>query len=486
MWSQQQHQQNDDQAAIETHLITKHIPSTQDAAALMGSQDVRYGHRYTPMILVPSRFPCSFYLTIPEGFYAMIESHGRFVGIWEAGLHFARPWERVAYLVTKQYIVYDTPVKECPTMDNVMVEIDVSVVFHVKDSEEAVNAFVYHLGPERLQRMLKAYQEEAVRKMARQKLYSNIYDLMDTKEFEMRPEAKEKLQQLQQELASVPAAELPGAPPRLAPLPSADEMKQDADALEVAEQLENVKRDMNQQLGEYGIEVYSVTITNVRLPPKIAKVMEEATTWDSRNKLDKEAQKFNVRVIEDNEAREQAEQRLEEIKADAVAQNKQDVAKELQLVDIYIAETNAIKADIDEATRNRIIDVQAESELKVTKLDKAKDIELARIAGEATADVQRVQSEMQAFIDNSVAEAALVVSQNKAQELKVLADAEAYAARRLKSRREFEARMKQLDALMELANNKQLVLTGTNKDSMVAQLVGANRSAITLGLNAGN
>lgn len=52
--------------------------------------------------------------------------------VWPAGFHMGMPWRlKVSYLVTKQNVVFDMPVKGCTTRDNVTVEIDVAIVFRI-------------------------------------------------------------------------------------------------------------------------------------------------------------------------------------------------------------------------------------------------------------------------------------------------------------------------------------------------------------------
>ena len=138
------------------------------------------GKRMVPVAFAPTRLPCSFHLIIPKGFVGLVNRHGRYVGVWKAGFHVAAPWVSISHLIPHQYTVYDTPVKECPTQDNVMVTIDVALIFRVMvEDEKALYNFAYRLGPDKLDKMLKAFQEEAMRGMVRKRKYNEVYDLMD-------------------------------------------------------------------------------------------------------------------------------------------------------------------------------------------------------------------------------------------------------------------------------------------------------------------
>lgn len=458
-----------------TRLVTKNIPSCADAAMLMGANDRVGNEKRTPMVLVPNRNSCKLWVVIPEGFHALMTSHGRFIGIWKPGFHMARPWERVSHLVTMQYVVFDSPVKECPTMDNVMVEIDVSVVFHVKDTELDVENFVYKLGPERLDAMLKAYQEEAVRDMARHKKYSNIYDLMDTDEL-MLPQGNDMGAEAGELQAEGTNMDDEGV--EMAKLGEVV----DSHNFELSKQLENTKRQMNDRLGIYGIFIKDVTITNVILPPTFRVQMEEATTFESRNIKLAAEQEYNILCIEDKERRNQAKQRLGEEKAEAVSKNKQRMAEENKVTDLFKAGTSALVADIEEKMDADVREIKVNSELRVAQLTKAKDLELSSIAAEAEAEVATIKSEMTSYVLTHEAEAQVRIAECNASALALIAKAEDIAATKLKAKRDFEAKMAQLRILKNLASNGQVSLSTTNTDSVIAQMVAAKDASISLGL----
>lgn len=72
-------------------------------------------------------------------------------------------------VVTKQYIVFETPVKDCKTADDVTVGIDMCLILRIMGDESKgedpglVRRFVYELGPNGLEIQLRAAQDEAVR-----------------------------------------------------------------------------------------------------------------------------------------------------------------------------------------------------------------------------------------------------------------------------------------------------------------------------------
>ena len=172
-----------------TRLCTKEIGSCMDAPRVLGLREIKMSQssnervQFVPVVFTPIRPPCSINIIIPKGFVGLVNTNGRYTGQWGAGHHFAAPWVTISHLIPTQYIVYDTPVKECPTQDNVMVTIDVTLVLKINTEEEkSCYNFAYKLGPRGLDEMLKAFQEESIRGMARKRKYNQIYDLMDTEQ----------------------------------------------------------------------------------------------------------------------------------------------------------------------------------------------------------------------------------------------------------------------------------------------------------------
>lgn len=139
-----------------------------------------------------------------------------------------------------------TPVKECPTADNVMVTIDVCLVLRViTEEEKSCYNFCYKLGPRGLDEMLKAFQEESIRGMARKRKYNEIYDLMDS--------------------------------------------HQD-------KQMDAERRELNDHFAQYGVVITDISITNVHLPKDFADTMQEATVWHNRNEFKTLQQEYDLRV----------------------------------------------------------------------------------------------------------------------------------------------------------------------------------------------
>lgn len=484
---------------MNTRLITQPIGDTTDAGLEAGKMNIFGNEKRTALIFIPSRNTCIPYITLPMGFYSVVTKYDKYAGIWPAGFHFAPPWVMVSHMVVQQYVVYDTPVKECPTKDNVMVEVDVSVVFHIKEFEEDVHNFVYKLGPERLEQMLKAFQEEAVRTMARMKKYSSIYDLMDTEALDLPEQVALKMEsdakspgavvgEMESEPVQMPGGiemkQMAGGAPAIpSALPTgAIDLNQDG-RIDAGEQLEHTKKTMNEKLNNYGVEIFSITITQVSLPHEFRNQMEEATTFESKNIRAAAEQKYKLLVISDQEKQQMARQELAEELEQARAENNERVANETKITNVFRAGTEAIMADIHEKENADVLAFTSDSQLTVASLHKEKDIELANIEAGAQAQAVQIRSEMDAFVIRQRAEAKNEAAQANAQALLHHAKAEKVAATALKSRREFEAKMSNLRVLKNMSTNDRCAISGQNKDSVVAQMLAAKNASIALGVD---
>jgi len=135
------------------------------------------------VVLVPEPRPVtSMFFTVPSGVNCIIETRGHppekdpnnpMSVIAEPGLYFAPFTTRVAYAVTKQMCSYDAPVKRCPTSDNVLCSVDLTIVFNIFDPYD----FVYQLGAAKFDDLLSVTIEEKVRKFIRELDHTKIHSL---------------------------------------------------------------------------------------------------------------------------------------------------------------------------------------------------------------------------------------------------------------------------------------------------------------------
>jgi len=420
--------------AYPTRLETLECGSCEEAPALLGVRRVGGGVQRVPVVFTPIRSACSTSITIPKGFVGLVNRNGRYVGQWGAGFKWAAPWVNVSHLVPLQYVVYDTPVKECPTQDNVMVTIDVTLVLKINTEEEkSCYNFCYKLGPRGLDEMLKAFQEESIRGMARKRKYNEIYDLMDS--------------------------------------------QQD-------KQLDAQRRELNDHFSQYGVHITDISVTNVHLPKEFADTMQEATVWHNRNQFKTLQQEYDLRKIEVREAEAKEKQKLKEDLEKFTAEKDKDVADVRKKKQLVLAETSKQLSVVRENETADLLDIKSNAELVVAKLNSTRDVKLSQIRSGGIAESEKIKIGTETYLMTKRASADAEMAKNNATSLKLTSDAEAFAAKQLVAKRKYEAKMRSLQSLRALAVNNSVAISGNNKDNIMAQLLANQQGGAVMGINA--
>jgi len=335
--------------------------------------------------------------------------------------------------------VYDTPVKECPTADNVMVTIDIMLVVRLDTSpgedgkHRAIFAFVDTLGPQQLSPQLNAFQEEAIRDMARNRRYNEIYDLMDAQH---------------------------------------------------DEQLENTRRNLNNHFGEYGIEVTEIAVTNVHfMNAGFVTEMAQPAIYRQQDEFNKLEQAYQLKTIKIRETETKEKQikkeDLEKLEAN-LQRNVQEVTKKLNKIQ---ADTSRELADILEKEKAEILNIHSESKLEVSKIRRERDVSIAKIRSSGQAEADAIEVETRVFIEKMEADASLLISKNNASALKHKASAEMEASKLLAQKRDYDQVYKQLRVLRGIAENRQCAIAGSSGDNHIAQLLAGTQAGKVIGLN---
>ena len=273
-------------------------------------------------------------MTIPSGVFALMTKHGRYIGIYEAGRHFLPPWYKISYMVTRQSTAYNAPVKNCPTRDNVMVKVDLLLVFHVEEPE----AFVYKLGAEKFGDLLGSSAEEAIRGLVRGTTHEKAYELRGK---------------------------------------GAGEMIQ----------------ALNEQFQPFGVVFTSATITNVVLPEELAEALENQTVYESKKQEQVKHQEYELKVLNDREAlaREELNKKNERLAADEEAKrDRQKIMKETMEIE---AQKKKRISEIEAEEKASVLALQAEGELEAAQ----KQADSIRIRADAEADAARKIASQRAF-----------------------------------------------------------------------------------------
>ncbi len=169
-------------------LITDNCSSIADANELFSTTEGL-------LVLIPNRTcqnPFSF--TVPSGCYALVTSKGvdldyltedgERTATWPAGLHFPYPpWYQISFLVTKQSVIFEVPIKGCKTRDGVTVGVDVGLTFRIMgdaslgEDTYLIRKFVYQLKPSGLEQQLRGALEAVIRSLVKDFDHSSIYGI---------------------------------------------------------------------------------------------------------------------------------------------------------------------------------------------------------------------------------------------------------------------------------------------------------------------
>jgi hypothetical protein len=236
-------------------------------------------------------------------------------------------------------------------------------------------------------------------------------------------------------------------------------------------------------LEQYGVVVDSITITNVHLPKDIANSMEQATTFQSMTKYQAVKQEYDLLKINNQQFQNKKQERASQDLKEEATTNEKVCTSAQREIDQINAQTAKLVAQIRENEASQVRQIYADAQLKVAELKAQKDIELAQINSDGRAQCAKLKAQAEVYSRNKRAEAERILKDNDAKARAFQAEAEAYAATQLQSKRLLDQKMRQLKVLKAISNNDQLVLTGNNGDNTVAQLMAAKSSAAVIGLN---
>lgn len=397
-------------------LTVKHI---RDAHDIIGTTPADY----TPVSVIPlaSASECCgcplCWVSIPHGFFAVVSRFGEDMntgsedGTLDSGFH---AWwcccYRVNRLVSKQLIIFDTPVKDCKTKDNVTVNIDVLIVFEIKKAKE----FVYGLGPEKLDELLRCSQEEILRTMAYDTPIEKIYDLhgADTSQY-------------------------------------VDEM--------------------NKSFEPYGVLIHHFTVREVKIPEDMAKDFEDKTLYESKTTekiVEQKSAQLDMANDEDKTKLREEHDNLNMAAREQAVTTAAQIAKETSEV---IAATGK-EVKLYNAQRDADVqDLLVTSELDIARIN----AEMMSMRKENQAQCElasgKLNAESMAHESANTSRAVKDSSEKIAEGSKELASAEGAAVKSFQAKRQQEQEIKRLEIMEKITeNNKIQIVTSLENNTGLA------------------
>jgi len=408
-------------------LASIQINDIRDAHGIIGE---RPDTKFTPVVLEPQRShggpcgPCC-WTSIPAGFGAIVRRFGATVegteddGTWSAGCHCFNPMNTVDFLVTKQLVIFDTPVKECKNKDSINISLDVMLVFWIEQAEIFTNT----LGPERLDDMLRSSQDEVIRQLA-----------------------------------------------HATPTDAVNDMR--------GQDCTQILEDLNEKFSKYGVKIKSFTIKSAKIAdetiaqhaedntlyPKKTEMDIAQTTYDRQSLNNQEAQ--NKLAEECENARRAAEQKaeLEETKA------KKDTEKTVTSTD---QEVKKLISDREMAVKQ----VVSENNLMIAKLKSQIVAEERAMRSQTEAEVAKILAEADVYEKKKMTEAQVKASQCQANGKRAMGEAEGEAASAFQAKRAFEADQQRLQILSEVVKRGMVCKIAGSQENTVG--LSADNAAVT-------
>lgn len=451
-----------------------------------------FGDDKTVIVARPGSRCSLFWFTVPEGFYALVTRHGAQMDyngsdgkptcVWPSGLHFGPPWLKVSHLVTKQSMVFNTPIKRCKTKDNVSVDIDTSIVFRVmgdKEREEDpynVYKFIHFVTARGLQQQLMDAQSEAMRTLVRSIDHNEVFGLRNLSEKELK-DLQSQITEFSKLSPIVPATTLE---PRLikgqggskdfdeeevlitGDHDSVDELEAKFNTETGSTITDIMKKRLNLQFEEQGVQILDVIIKEISLPREIMSQMSEKTMVISRNAEQRMQQKSDMMTLLQKEELITLEQSLDEEKMESKKGGDLECLKESFELDYQ----KALGEDVLQKISNqRAIDVgliEAESAATCRRIDDTTRLEAEKIKGESKlkSTVAKVDVEGDALFMGASSD--LTCAQNQSSGEKARYNAEGISAKKNKRLHEYLTATKVIEAQNLLAENEKLVVTGTS------------------------
>mmetsp|Transcript_56083 Transcript_56083/g.176018 ORF Transcript_56083/g.176018 Transcript_56083/m.176018 type:complete len:460 (-) Transcript_56083:51-1430(-) len=381
-----------------TALLELSINRISDAHELVGERP----QGWTPLVLVPqasmSLCCCYPYVSIPEGFSAIVTKLGAVVegdledGTWSPGCHGFSFLYSVDKLVSKQLIVFDTPVKDVKTKDAITVNLDVMIVFKIERARD----FVYSIGAQKLDDLLRAAQDESLRQMAMETNVENIYDLHGTN-------------------------------------------------------TQHIIDEMNEsKFSKFGVHILHFTVKNVGIPREMASDFEEKTLFDSKTKMQHMKQSFDRQRLNHDEGRQKLREECDNARMAAEQQAEVVKNQAIKVTAEVVAQTSRQIAEMEATKTVEAQKLIADARLEVSKLNSQILAMQREVNSKTHAECGRTQAEAEAFAKKQETEAKIEVAAKLANGKRALGEAEGVASAAFAARRANEAELKRLDILEKL------------------------------------
>lgn len=406
-------------------IVQVNVGSVQDAIDVFN----RDSAGQLAVVVIPRSACCfSCWLNIPSGMFVLEQSWLQDKGAAQPGLKVFWPgWRRISHIVTQGSKTYNAPVQNCPTADNVLVNVDVSITFYIGPGVDEAKKFVYSLGASRLDELLSSQTEEAIRALVYGVPAMRVHDLRE--EFAI-----------------------------------------------------GMLNNLNQTVNRYGVNISNVKITNVKLPNELEQTLQNTASFKTAMEQAEKDHLNDIRLVVDNASLE-----LSGLKQ--YNQRKvQDMAAAAQRA---IVEREEEKTDMQSKIEVNQLNASSYAETAITKATSEKDVAFSEGHNAATSLKLRVRAECEAAkvaaakkalteVQRSAAKLDTAVARAQAQLAE--AQAEAASADALVDERAFDLANKRYAVLGNLAVKSRMVISGQFGEDLIQTICPGSHGDLSNGL----
>mmetsp|Transcript_4495 Transcript_4495/g.6947 ORF Transcript_4495/g.6947 Transcript_4495/m.6947 type:complete len:496 (+) Transcript_4495:56-1543(+) len=429
------------------------------------------------LVLRPGRPLFSFWFTVPSGCYGLVTSKGAdkdYVGkdgfqsaVWPPGCHgLSMPWTGVSYLVNMSTVVLDLPVKQCKTRDNVSVSIDVALAFRIMgdarrgEDPNLVRKFVYQVKPRGLEQQLRDAQEEAVRALARSLKHTEIYGIRSGAKGDTLPLGSDDASNRSQMSSDNSSRDdiLEGTYEKDDKLAAAQATAKGENAAMM------MKERLNNQFEPQGVQIVSVMIKSIQLPSDITAQMTEKTmivSKQAKQRMEHQSKMQKTRMEQDTATMLQKfnERAQQELITGAETLN----AEQVKLNDAK-AETEKLKASIREDSNVKVQSLLATNSLEVQRVKDRMAETTSSIIAEAQREAAELLAKTKVETETIISAARIEKAQNESKADQIISEAEGKIAPWIEKLKDHETMRKQMKVYEKLAENPNLVISGSTDD----------------------
>jgi regulator of protease activity HflC (stomatin/prohibitin superfamily) len=323
-------------------------------------------------------------------------------------------WHRVSHIVTKQAVSYSNPVRYCPTSDNVMVDIDISISFQIGPTEDDAVKFVYSLGAHRFDELLYSLTEEAIRGLVNSVRHDQVHDLRE-------------------------------------------------------DFAQGMKKDLNATLSEYGVFIHNVKVTDVALPPTLSRTLEETTAFKTRMEEQEKNHENRLRILLNEETQKLTALQKENDRAiqDLLAVKARTVIQRDEMRTVASAKAEVMIVEQQSVFDNKIKEAEGFKEDAVASAT----AEVFKRKALPAVELTTLKADYEQYVTVSKIKSQAVVKAAEREASKVLANAEAEgtAAPFLTDKRSFDYQSKKIALETSLAQVVPMVISGKNGDDLIRQ-----------------